>query len=163
MQIQRRSIFNPKGVNRNLKKKIVESINNINIKEHQKFNDPEVLTRINQYEMAFKMQVSVPDVMNINNEPEYIKEMYGINPGKESFANNCLLARKMVEKGVRFVQLYDYGWDSHGDNEATGLTEGFLRKCQMMDRFDIFKTERIVGRHSCCLGRRIWQDSYARK
>ena len=127
-------LSDPKGVNRNLKKKIVESINNINIKEHQKFNDPEVLTRINQYEMAFKMQVSVPDVMNIDNEPEYIKEMYGINPGKESFANNCLLARKMVEKGVRFVQLYDYGWDSHGDNEATGLTEGFLRKCQMMDR-----------------------------
>ena len=63
--------------------------------------------------MAYRMQVSVPEVMNINDEPEYIKEMYGVKPGKESLANNCLLARKMVEKGVRFVQLYDWGWDSH--------------------------------------------------
>ena len=60
--------------------------------------------------------------------------MYGVKPGEESFANNCLLARKMVEKGVRFVQLYDYGWDAHGDLEATSLTAGFLKKCQMMDR-----------------------------
>ena len=127
-------LSDPKGVNRNLKKKIIKSINDINLKEHEKFNDPEVLTRINQYEMAYKMQVSVPEVMNINDEPEYIQEMYGVKPGKESFANNCLLARKMVEKGVRFVQLYDYGWDSHGDEEKNSLNRGFLKKCQMMDR-----------------------------
>ena len=127
-------LSDPKGVNRTLKEKLIKSINDINLKEHEKFNDPEVLTRINQYEMAYKMQVSVPDVMDINNEPEYIKEMYGVKPGEESFANNCLLARKMVEKGVRFVQLYDYGWDAHGDLESTSLTAGFLKKCQMMDR-----------------------------
>ena len=127
-------LSDPKGVNRSLKQKLIKSINDINLKEHEKFNDPEVLTRINQYEMAYKMQVSVPEVMDINNEPEYIHEMYGVKPGQESFANNCLLARKMVEKGVRFVQLYDYGWDAHGDNEGNSLTAGFLKKCQMMDR-----------------------------
>ena len=104
------------------------------IEEFQKFKDPEVLTRISQYEMAYRMQVSVPEVMNIDDEPEYIKEMYGVKPGKESFANNCLLARKMVEKGVRFVQLYDWGWDSHGASESEALSKGFLNKCRDMDR-----------------------------
>ena len=124
----------PKGVSRDLKKNIVESINKINFEEYKKFKDPEILTRINQYEMAFRMQSSVPSVMNINDEPDYIKEMYGVEPGKESFANNCLLARKMVEKGVRFVQLYDWGWDSHGNGEAESLRKGFLKKCKDSDR-----------------------------
>ena len=125
---------NPQGISRTLKKNIVGSINKINYDEYKKFKDPEVLTRISQYEMAFRMQSSVPDVMNINDEPEYIKEMYGVQPGKESFANNCLLARKMVEKGVRFVQLYDWGWDSHGNGEAESLRKGFLKKCKDSDR-----------------------------
>ena len=125
---------NPQGISRALKKNIVGSINKINYDEYKKFKDPEVLTRISQYEMAFRMQSSVPDVMNINDEPEYIKEMYGVQPGKESFANNCLLARKMVEKGVRFVQLYDWGWDSHGNGEAESLRKGFLKKCKDSDR-----------------------------
>ena len=125
---------NPQGISRALKKNIVGSINKINYDEYKKFKDPEVFTRISQYEMAFRMQSSVPDVMNINDEPEYIKEMYGVQPGKESFANNCLLARKMVEKGVRFVQLYDWGWDSHGNGEAESLRKGFLKKCKDSDR-----------------------------
>ena len=125
---------NPQGISRTLKKNIVGSINKINYDEYKKFKDPEVLTRISQYEMAFRKQSSVPDVMNINDEPEYIKEMYGVQPGKESFANNCLLARKMVEKGVRFVQLYDWGWDSHGNGEAESLRKGFLKKCKDSDR-----------------------------
>ena len=125
---------NPQGISRTLKKNIVGSINKINYDEYKKFKDPEVLTRISQYEMAFRMQSSVPDVMNINDEPQYIKEMYGVQPGKESFANNCLLARKMVEKGVRFVQLYDWGWDSHGNGEAESLRKGFLKKCKDSDR-----------------------------
>jgi hypothetical protein len=124
----------PKGVSRNLKKKVLESINDINLKEYQKFGDPEVLTRINQYEMAYRMQVSVPKVMDIDKEPDDIKEMYGVQPGKEAFANNCLLARKMVEQGVRFVQLYDWGWDSHGASPGEALDSGFLRKCKETDR-----------------------------
>lgn len=124
----------PKGVSRGLKKKVLESINSINYKEYQTFKDPEVLTRINQYEMAYRMQVSVPEVMDISKEPESIKAMYGVAPGKESFANNCLLARKMVEQGVRFVQLYDWGWDSHGASASEALDNGFLRKCKETDR-----------------------------
>ena len=124
----------PKGVSRNLKKNLVESINNINYTQFKKFNDPEILTRISQYEMAYRMQASVPQVMNIDDEPDYIKDMYGVAPGKESFANNCLLARKMVEKGVRFVQLYDWGWDSHGAGESEALNGGFIQKCKDSDR-----------------------------
>ena len=124
----------PKGVSKNLKKNLVESINNINYTQFKKFNDPEILTRISQYEMAYRMQASVPQVMNIDDEPDYIKEMYGVAPGKESFANNCLLARKMVEKGVRFVQLYDWGWDSHGAGESEALNGGFIKKCKDSDR-----------------------------
>ena len=124
----------PKGVSRNLKKKVLASINEINLKEYKKFGDPEVLTRINQYEMAYRMQVSVPKVMDIDKEPDTIKDMYGVQPGKESFANNCLLARKMVEQGVRFVQLYDWGWDSHGASPGEALDVGFLKKCKETDR-----------------------------
>jgi len=80
------------------------------------------------------MQVAVPEVMNINNEPEYIHELYGTQPGKESFANNCLLARKLVEQGVRFVQLFDWGWDSHGTGADTALDLGFRNKCREIDR-----------------------------
>ena len=113
---------------------LINSINEINSDEYNNYKDPEILTRISQYEMAYRMQIAVPEVMNINDEPDKIKEMYGVTPGEESFANNCLLARKMVSKGVRFVQLYDWGWDSHGDNEENGLMHGFKRKCQQIDR-----------------------------
>ena len=75
---------------------------------------PEIATRIASYEMAYKMQTSVPELVNIHDEPAAIHEMYGTQPGKKSFANNCLLARRLVERGVRFVQLYHRGWDNHG-------------------------------------------------
>jgi hypothetical protein len=85
-----RNLQNPKGVDSRLRKKSVDAINKINELEYQESEDPEILTRIAQYELAFKMQTSVPGVMNIDDEPEYIKEMYGITPGENSFANNCL-------------------------------------------------------------------------
>jgi uncharacterized protein (DUF1501 family) len=86
--------------------------------------------------MAFKMQVSVPEVMDITQEPAYIHEMYGTEPGKSSFANNCLLARRLVENGVRFVQLFDWGWDSHGTNSSTALNGGlgFEERCKDVDK-----------------------------
>ena len=124
----------PKGVSRGLKKDIVSTINSINHQEFLKHEDPEVLSRINQYEMAYRMQIAVPEVMDINSEPESIKEMYGVKPGEESFANNCLLARKMVEEGVRFVQLYDWGWDTHGTNHNTSVDLGLRNKCREIDR-----------------------------
>lgn len=124
----------PKGISRNLKKQTIEAINKINKQEFNNYSDPETLARINQYEMAYRMQIAVPEVMNINDEPEYIQEMYGVEKGKESFANNCLLARKLVEKGVRFVQLFDWGWDSHGTGRDTAVDLGLKNKCREIDR-----------------------------
>ena len=124
----------PPGVSRDVKQMTVDAINDINREHHRLTNDPETLTRIAQYEMAFRMQVSVPEVMNINSEPEYIHNLYGTSPGKTSFANNCLLARKLVEKGVRFVQLFDWGWDSHGTDENLAIDIGFRNKCREIDR-----------------------------
>jgi Protein of unknown function (DUF1501) len=122
------------GITRDIRQASIEAINKVNQEEYKEFNDPETLSRISQYEMAFKMQLSVPDVMNINNEPAYIHEMYGTQPGKSSFANNVLLARKLVEKGVRFVQLFDWGWDSHGTDMQTALDIGLINKCRQVDK-----------------------------
>lgn len=124
----------PKGISRDLKKSTIDAINKINKEEYTKYGDPEILARINQYEMAYRMQIAVPEVMNIEDEPENIKEMYGVEPGKESFANNCLLARKLVEDGVRFVQLFDWGWDSHGTDHNTAVDLGLKNKCKDVDR-----------------------------
>jgi hypothetical protein len=124
----------PEGISRDERHASIEAINEVNKLHHQKTNDPEILSRIAQYEMAYKMQISVPEVMNINDEPEHIHQMYGTQPGKESYANNCLLARKLVEKGVRFVQLFDWGWDSHGAAEGEALNTGFINKCRQIDK-----------------------------
>ena len=127
-------LTDPDGIDRELKRKTIDAINDVNRQHHAEFKDPETLTRIAQYEMAYKMQVSVPEVMNINNEPEYIHQLYGTTPGKSSFANNCLLARKLVEQGVRFVQLFDWGWDSHGASPTESIDYGFKNKCRNVDR-----------------------------
>ena len=127
-------IKDPDGMDRNVRKASIDAINKVNQEEYGLFKDPEILSRISQYEMAYKMQISVPEVMNINNEPQYIHDMYGTKPGKESFANNVLLARKLVEKGVRFVQLFDWGWDSHGSSSEDALDVGFINKCREVDK-----------------------------
>jgi len=127
-------VNNPEGVSRNLRKQSIEAINKINQKQYQEFQDPEILTRIAQYEMAFKMQMSVPEAMDISGEPDYIHEMYGTEPGKTSFANNCVLARRLAERGVRFIQLFHWGWDSHGAGKPEALNFGFLDRCKEVDR-----------------------------
>lgn len=124
----------PEGMDRDMKRKIINAINESNRQHYNDFNDPETLTRISQYEMAFRMQTSVPEVMNINHEPDYIHQLYGTTPGKASFANNCLLARKLVEQGVRFVQLFDWGWDTHGTSEDGAIDIGLKNKCREIDR-----------------------------
>lgn len=127
-------VSNPDGMSANLRRKSLDAINQINRKEFEEMGDPETLTRIAQYEMAFRMQTSVPDVMDISKEPEYIHQLYGTEPGKSSFANNCLLARRLVERDVRFVQLFDWGWDTHGTDKATALEVGFQEKCKEIDQ-----------------------------
>ncbi len=127
-------IKDPRGMDRDLRKASIDAINEVNRISYEEFKDPEILSRISQYEMAFKMQTSVPDAMNINDEPDYIHEMYGTQPNKACFANNVLLARKLVEKGVRFVQLFDWGWDSHGSDANLAIDIGFINKCRSVDK-----------------------------
>jgi hypothetical protein len=124
----------PEGINRDLRKVSIDAINKVNQLEYNTYNDPEILSRISQYEMAYKMQISVPDVMDISQEPQYIHDMYGTKPGKEAFANNVLLARKLVEQGVRFVQLFDWGWDSHGTEAKGSVDIGLINKCRETDK-----------------------------
>ena len=104
----------PDGMSRNDRRQMLDYINKLNEKQEAEFGDPEINSRIAQYEMAYRMQTSVPETMNIEDEPEHIIQMYGMDslvPG--TYAANCLLARRMVERDVRFVQLYHMGWDQH--------------------------------------------------
>jgi hypothetical protein len=127
-------IKDPDGMDRDLRKASIDAINKINHDQYEEYQDPEILSRIAQYEMAYKMQISVPEVMDINDEPAYIHEMYGTEPGKTSFANNVLLARKLVEKGVRYIQLFDWGWDTHGDSANGSVDIGLINKCRSVDK-----------------------------
>lgn len=127
-------VSNPNGMSRDIRRKSLKAINDINESQYKEFNDDETLSRIAQYEMAFKMQISVPDVMDVSKEPDYIRDMYGAKQGEASFANNCLLARRLVEQGVRFVQLYHWGWDMHGDSKASSLDQGLKTKCEEVDQ-----------------------------
>ena len=127
-------VSDPKGMSRSLRRKTLDAINDLNQLQAESFGSPETLTRIAQYELAYRMQASVPEVMNIADESQNTLETYGAKPGNASFANNCLLARRLVEKGVRFVQLFDWGWDFHGTQKTEGLTDGLTTKCAAMDR-----------------------------
>jgi uncharacterized protein (DUF1501 family) len=117
-----------------MRRDALAALENLNRLNFETFGDPETLTRISQYEMAFRMQTAVPDAMDISQEPERMRELYGAQPGQTSFANNCLLARRLIERGVRFVQLFDWGWDTHGSNANEGLHHGFVKKCQQVDQ-----------------------------
>jgi hypothetical protein len=102
--------------------------------ELKRNGDPEILTRIASYEMAYRMQSSVPELTDISKEPESIHRMYGTEPGKKSFANNCLLARRLVERGVRFVQLYHRGWDTHGTSSHDDIINRLPSLCRETDQ-----------------------------
>ncbi|TWT56771.1 hypothetical protein KOR42_01260 [Thalassoglobus neptunius] len=108
-------LSNPEGVTPVDRKRMIDTINHLNQIQLADVGDPEIATRIAQYELAFRMQSAVPDLMEIDGESKETHEAYGTEPGKTSFANNCLLARRLVERGVRFVQLYDQGWDHHNN------------------------------------------------
>lgn len=108
-------INNPAGVTRKDQGGLIDVVNQLNQAEHDAIQDPEILTRISQYEMAFRMQASVPGLMDVSQESPRVLEMYGARPGDGSFASNCLLARRLAERGVRFIQLYHRDWDHHDD------------------------------------------------
>jgi len=127
-------INNPEDIDSGKRKSTIDAINDINRLTYQEFKDAETLTRISQYELAYNMQITVPEVMNIADEPEYIHSMYGSDSHKSIFANNALLARKLVERGVRFVQLFDWGWDTHGTSEDGSIDVGLVNKCRQTDK-----------------------------
>lgn len=127
-------VNNPKGMDHDVRRRSLDALRQLNEFELQQFGDPETLTRIEQYELAFRMQMSVPEVTDLSKEPKHILEMYGAEPGKASFANNCLLARRLVERGVRYVQLYDWGWDTHGTSPGDDIVTQLPKKCKEMDK-----------------------------
>ena len=128
------NLSNPQGVSRDERRQVLDAIRDLNMESHQEFGDPETLTRISQYEMAFRMQAEMPDVADISKESKETLDAYGAQPGEQSFANNCLLARRLVEAGVRYVQLFDWGWDSHGADKNEAINEGFKDKCRSIDQ-----------------------------
>ncbi|MDZ4289297.1 MAG: DUF1501 domain-containing protein [Prosthecobacter sp.] len=142
----------PAGMDRSMRRRMLDAVAQINQAEHRRSGDAETLTRIAQYELAYRMQISVPEVMDISKEPKHVLDLYGAKPGFVSkaedaedprvlykgddptFANNCLLARRLIENGVRFVQLYDWGWDHHGSSPGESIDETLPIKCQQIDR-----------------------------
>ncbi len=122
-------INNPGNVSRQQRRKQLDLLRWMNQRHFDAVADPEIETRIAQYELAYRMQTSVPELTDVSTEPESVRALYGAETGKVSFANNCLLARRLAERGVRFVQLYDKGWDSHGS-----LVNDHTRQCKAVDK-----------------------------
>lgn len=124
----------PAGMDRELRRMSLDTLRDLNEIQARELGHPETQTRIAQYELAFRMQMSVPEVMDISRESASTIAAYGAKPGESSFANNCLLARRLVEQGVRFVQLFDWGWDFHGTGPSEDIRDGLTKKCATMDR-----------------------------
>jgi hypothetical protein len=127
-------LADPEGVSKTSRRESLDLLKQLNEIHLQSNGDPEIVTRIASYEMAYRMQSSVPDLVDISKEPAAVHELYGTAPGKKSFANNCLLARRLVERGVRFVQLYHRGWDNHGTSSHDDIVNRLPSLCQETDR-----------------------------
>ena len=121
---------NPKGITRGNRRKMLDVLGDVNRSHYQNVRDPEIEARISQYEMAYRMQSSVPDTLDLDNEPQHVLDMYGPDVLKpNTFANNCIRARKMAESGVRYIQLFHRAWDHHGN-----LPKGMRSQCKMTDQ-----------------------------
>jgi hypothetical protein len=143
-------LADPPGVSRETRRDALDVLRGLNLQAHRELGDEDVLTRIEQYELAYRMQVEVPQLMDISREPQHILDLYGAVPGAVPtrrrstieypgdegpiFANNCLLARRLIEAGVRFVHLYDWGWDHHGVVEGQSIQTDLPKKCRQVDQ-----------------------------
>ncbi|HEV7223642.1 MAG TPA: DUF1501 domain-containing protein, partial [Pirellulales bacterium] len=127
-------VTNPAGMDQSLRRASLDALNELNRLQAAELGSEETLTRIAQYELAFRMQLAVPEVMDLSRESQETLDDYGAKPGEGSFANNCLLARRLAEQGVRFVQLFDWGWDYHGTSADMALGDGLRNRCEKMDR-----------------------------
>jgi hypothetical protein len=147
-------VNNPPGVSRAQQRDIVKAVQKINRLRSASINDTEIATRISQYEMAFRMQASVPDLVDISQETQATLDMYGTKGGDGSFASNCLLARRLAERGTRFIQLYHRGWDHHGgiknasagtakliDQGVTALIKDLKQRDMLKDTLIVFASE----------------------
>ena len=127
-------VSDPPGMDRALRRATLDALRDLNELQARELGNPETVTRIAQYELAYRMQASVPEVMDISREPQHMLEAYGAKPGSPSLANNCLLARRLVEQGVRFVQLFDWGWDFHGTGPGEDIRDGLTKKAATFDK-----------------------------
>jgi hypothetical protein len=127
-------VNDPAGMTRDVRRRSLDALRRLNELELAEFGDPETIARISQYELAYRMQIAVPDVMDIAREPPAVHSAYGTQPGRTAFANNCLLARRLVERGVRYVQLFDWGWDMHGTGRDNDIVSGLPAKCRDVDQ-----------------------------
>jgi hypothetical protein len=126
-------VSDPPGMSREARRSTLDALAQLDERELRQRGDPEIETRIQQYEMAYRMQASVPELTDLSSEPESIRKMYGVEPGKISFANNALLARRLLERGVRFVQLYHWGWDSHGTSAGDDIVHSLPERCRQCE------------------------------
>jgi len=122
-------LSNPKGVDQQMQRDSLDTIKRLNQKRLDVVGDPEIAARISAFEMAYRMQTSAPDLMDTAKESKETLEMYGAEPGKPTFANACLLARRLVERGVRFVQIFHEAWDQHGS-----LVSDLKKNCKATDQ-----------------------------
>jgi hypothetical protein len=127
-------VSNPPGMDRETRRRTLDTLRDLNELQARELGNPETATRIAQYELAFRMQASVPEVMDISREPAALLEAYGAKPGDSSFANNCVLARRLIEQGVRYVQLFDWGWDFHGTGPNEDIRGGLTNKMARTDK-----------------------------
>jgi hypothetical protein len=127
-------LSNPAGMDADQRRVSLDTLRALNEMQLSHIGDPEIATRISQYELAYRMQTSVPEVMDISREPQEVHELYGTRPGERAFSNNCLLARRLVESGVRFVQLYHWGWDQHGESKNNDIRNALPDRCRETDR-----------------------------
>jgi hypothetical protein len=127
-------LSNPEGMTAETRRRSLDLLKDLNTQHQSVAGDPEIASRIAAYEMAYRMQTSVPELADISAEPPSIQEMYGTTPGTNSFANNCLLARRLVERGVRCVQLYHRGWDTHGNAGTEDIVNKLTSLCRATDQ-----------------------------
>ncbi|MFO0969414.1 MAG: DUF1501 domain-containing protein [Gemmataceae bacterium] len=155
-------VSDPPGMSRDLRRASLDALRDLNELQAGELGHPETRTRIAQYELSFRMQVAVPEVMDIGREPQRIIDMYGATPGGASFNNNCLLARRLIEQGVRFVQLHDWGWDFHGTGAGEDIRQGLVNKCRGMDQAVAALLRDLKGRGMLDETLVIWGGEFGR-
>jgi hypothetical protein len=127
-------VSDPPGMDRSMRRRSLDALKDLNDLQARELGNPETVTRIAQYELAFRMQASVPEVMDISREPQHVLDAYGATVGGAGLPNNCLLARRLVEQGVRFVHLFDWGWDFHGTGPGEDIRDGLTKKAATFDK-----------------------------